>query len=311
MRITLFAAGLTLSSFASAQTQIPIPAFTNTYAQPAHTRGFWFQAPVDFIITGLRVPDETFNGTQNVEVIDLGGVPPTYPTTATGTSLFYANNQPSATVIPCNIPIAQGTNLGILGACGTTTMNNSYGAGGFASSVLGQPITLVRFLTQTNLNTSNNQPFSQVGSSLARVEVYVVPAVGYATKTAFGTGCNAANPLTLDANARPVLGTTISLDTTNIPAGSPLGSTLFGLTEFPNGISLAGIGMPGCFQYITGDAVAIFTPAGASGSTSYVLPNNTLFAGVIISTQSAVLAPGANPLGVLSSNGLRLLLDIN
>ena len=54
-------------------------------------------------------------------------------------------------VIATDICVPAGKWVGILGATGTTTMNNSYGAGCVGSSIDGQPITLFRFLTQQSM----------------------------------------------------------------------------------------------------------------------------------------------------------------
>lgn len=112
------------------------------------------------------------------------------------------------------------------------------------------------------------------------------------------------------AAARPVLGTTIALDTTNIPANSPLGAAMFSLTKHLPGIDLTGLGMPGCSQYIGLDATAIFIPAAGTASTSFAVPSATSFIGVRVTTQAAAFAPGINPLGVISSNGIELVLDV-
>lgn len=56
---------------------IPLPDFDLTYSDPCYTRGYWFEAPCNFVITGLRVPDEYGDGRQNVEVVRFNGqVPP-------------------------------------------------------------------------------------------------------------------------------------------------------------------------------------------------------------------------------------------
>jgi len=172
-------------------TQMPIPAFSNTYSYATHTRGFYFQAPTGapFVIAGLRVPDETSHGTQNVEVIRFAQDPTS--TTVTGTQAFFSSNQPSANIIPCSVLVNPGEWIGVLGACGDATiMHNSYGAGGFASNVLGAPVTLNRLYCQANINaTGGNQPVYGTTGSLARVEVYVAPAAGYSQSNPYGDGC--------------------------------------------------------------------------------------------------------------------------
>lgn len=311
MRIASASLVLLLAGSALAQTQIPLPPYTSTFASTTATRGLYFQAPLPFVIVGLRVPDERAAGVQCVEVLNLPGPPPLYSQTATGTQLFYANNQPSSQIIPCSIPIQQNDWVGVLGACGTSTMNNSYGAGNFASDVLGQPITLARLLTQTNLhNTGGNQPYStEAGASIARVEIYVVPATGYASWLPYGNGCG--NPaVRLGASARPVVGQSFNLVTSNIPAGSQLGATVLSYSQLLPPIPLASLGMPGCEQHAGLDATLIFLPTGTTGSVGLSIPNRQSFAGQTIFSQSATFSPGVNPLGVLSSNGVSLLLDL-
>jgi len=522
MRIVVLLAGLALASTAAAQ--LPLPAFGSTFISSL-TRGYWFQAPVGFTIQGLRVPNEANQAFQVVEVIDLGAAPPAYPGTIVGTQLFYDNSTAAGNIIPCAIPVAPGTFLGILGACtstvGNTTSYNSYAtpAGPFASSVLGNPVTLTRFGTQSGIaSNGGNQPcWQEAGGQIARVELFAGTGSGnFALAQPYGTGCydafasfyetfpaatfdlsntsltlyptgngyiaipgpnawfppvgvnlflgdnmvsppqplgftlnypggstssvcvssngyvwaqsnsnngccgghptglltqgarwcalwndldpgaggtvffdqdlangaayvtfvavrEAASPgnlntfqvaffangvvelrfqsctlavlqtltgwspgvnqrdpgsvdisatpvlltapdqfaLALAASGRPVIGTTIHLNSTNLPAGSWLGAVICGFTEHTTGLPLYGIGMPGCFQYLSLDASLSFTPAGGTGTHAFPIPNQAPLSGVIMLAQSAAFAPGANPLGVIASNGVRLTIDIN
>lgn len=118
-------------------------------------------------------------------------------------------------------------------------------------------------------------------------------------------------PLSFDGSARPVIGTNITLDIAEIPTGSPLAAVVAGLTEYTAGQSLAGLGMPDCFQYVSTDATLALVPTGPTAQVPYTIPNDPGLAGVILVMQSAAFAPGANPLGVLTSNGLRLTLEVN
>jgi hypothetical protein len=120
-----------------------------------------------------------------------------------------------------------------------------------------------------------------------------------------------AFPLTHDASARPVIGTSTNLRTTNVPASSVLGATLLGLVEVTNGIDLTGFGMPGCRQYLNVDSSSIWFPAGGVGVTPFNIPSGNWLIGLQVKSQGAALVPGINPLGALSSNGLRLTLDVN
>ncbi len=84
----------------------------------------------------------------------MASAPPIYTTTGTDGQVFVKTEIPSTQIIPCNLSFAKGDYVGILGACGTATMHNSYGGPNVASSILGSPVTLSRFITQANLNTT-------------------------------------------------------------------------------------------------------------------------------------------------------------
>ncbi|MBM4059740.1 MAG: hypothetical protein FJ265_01390 [Planctomycetes bacterium] len=115
------------------------------------------------------------------------------------------------------------------------------------------------------------------------------------------------------SSGRPVLGSTANLVTSNIPAGSLLNALLFGLLRIDPGISLAPIGMPGCFQYGSQDASVLFVGPGTLATFPFAIPAGPALAGVSIKVQGAVYDPagGHNTLGALASNGVELKLDSN
>jgi hypothetical protein len=200
MRTALFLAAVTVASVATAQ--IPLPAFGSTYTAAA-TRGFWFTSPASFVITGLRVPNEAAQAFQAVEVIDLGAsAPPAYPGTIVGTQLFYNNSTAAGNIIPCSIVIAANANIGILGACtasvGNPTSYNSYAgtSGPFASTILGNPVTLTRFGTQSGISSNGgNQPvWQEAAFQVSRVEIFIATPTGFATASPYGTGCYDRHP---------------------------------------------------------------------------------------------------------------------
>ncbi len=171
--VLLLVFGATLS----AQVLMPLPPFERTFSADL-TRGFWFESPVDFTISGLRVPDEIGFGLQNVEVIRLPGAPPDFPATTEGVSVFRSIGQPSANILAANIPVATGDFIGILGATGdASVMHNSYGPDGpFISDIMGQPVTLTRFGMQFNLATTPaTQMWSEEPFNVGRIEMYYVP----------------------------------------------------------------------------------------------------------------------------------------
>ena len=219
MRIPLAPiAALAVASLVTAQ-QMPLPAFTTTYTA-TQTRGFYFRAPADALITGLEVPNEAAQPFQVVEVIDFGTTVPS-ATAVTGTQLFYNNSTASGQVIPAAVPLVSGNWYGILGACndsqGSATSYNSYGPGGFTSDFLGIPITINRFGTQSGIAANGgNQPCFGATGSIARVQVDLTPVGSgtIATNTLLGTGCGGNPPG--DASAYEFFdGTTNVVDLSN------------------------------------------------------------------------------------------------
>ncbi|MCC7066004.1 MAG: hypothetical protein IT456_24625 [Planctomycetes bacterium] len=115
----------------------------------------------------------------------------------------------------------------------------------------------------------------------------------------------------LQANARPRLGTTIGIDVTDLPATATFGAMLFGLTDYPTGLPLGALGLPGCSQFVSVDASVWFVPTNGTASLPMTLPTAATFAGVRIGVQAAVLFPNINSAGAMVSNGLRLVLAPN
>lgn len=117
--------------------------------------------------------------------------------------------------------------------------------------------------------------------------------------------------ITHNASARPVIGTNFTLDTANVPAAATIGANIYGLTEINPGIDLTSIGMPGCSQYVSADANVVWVPTSGTGSAPFSVPNDPGLAGIEIKSQSACLVSGVNTLGALSSNGVKLVIDVN
>ena len=129
---------------------------------------------------------------------------------------------------------------------------------------------------------------------------------GTATALPYGTGCPASAPLVLGASARPVVGTTVQLTTTAIPAGTTLGALILSFTQHNPGLPLGTIGMAGCSQYVGLEATLMFLPSGSTGSVPIAIPNNAAYSGVHFFCQSAIFSTGVNALGVAASNGVDL-----
>jgi hypothetical protein len=114
--------------------------------------------------------------------------------------------------------------------------------------------------------------------------------------------------LRLAAAPRPVVGNTVVLTTSNVPAAATLGVMIYSFGAIPGGLDLGYLGMPGCKQHVGLDSTQFFFPAGGTGSLNFNVPNNPFFSGLHVYGQSAVLVSGVNARGILSSNGLDLLV---
>lgn len=119
-------------------------------------------------------------------------------------------------------------------------------------------------------------------------------------------------PLRLSGVGRPVIGgpNPFSLRASNVPASSLIGAMILSLTRHTPAIHLGNQGMPNCFQHVGLDVPLAFFPSGGSASYPLPVPGDPAFTGVLIQSQAAAFASGVNPLGVLTSNGLELRLDV-
>ncbi len=142
------------------------------------TRGYWFQAPTDFLITGIGVPTDASSANFDVAILRLPAAPPEWPTnTTTFDTLFLQRDNPGAGLLNTNILVQAGQYIGILGSRDSTAVN-SYGSPDFASSILGFPVTLTRFLMQAPLRTTLPSAIgvsSEAGGNIGRVTVQIAP----------------------------------------------------------------------------------------------------------------------------------------
>jgi hypothetical protein len=178
-KVTILIAILVLAGIAEAQpgTLIPMPAFGKTYSS-SMTRGMYCECPTDFTVVGLRVPDESNNGKQNVCLYTHTSAPPKYSGTVPLTPVFSKFGEPSANYIPCNVPYKKGEFMIVIGACGDSSkLHNSYSSSSaFPTTILGAATTLYRCGIQANIITTStpHSVWSESGT-ICRVEVYVQP----------------------------------------------------------------------------------------------------------------------------------------
>ncbi len=118
--------------------------------------------------------------------------------------------------------------------------------------------------------------------------------------------CGTNQPeMDLDGSARPVLGTTFDLVTSNIPPSALFGTMIFSLTPLSPPANLTAIGMPGCELYQTTDVAVLWGGAGVA-TIPWPLPASPVLTGFEAWCQSAALAPGINAFGLAISNGLKI-----
>ncbi len=293
MRSTLFALCLSVPALAAtAQQLIPIPAFARTYSYSGHTRGFYCQAPAGFTVVGLRVPDETNHGLQNVALYKLTAKPPAFSATTTAGLQFFQAAAPSSLVLPTSVSYNAGDWLCVLGACGDSAMlHNSYGSVGFVSTIMGSPTTMNRLITQTNIvQNSGVAPYATDDTGpIARVEVYIstvsIQGSGSgAVGTAMVFGLNAPNDAGLPYQVASSLG--------NGP--TPIGQRSLGLTLDSLFAASVSNNLPTVFSGYTG-------AVGASGRASATLniPPFAVLKGVKIHSAFVTFKASA-PLGVES-----------
>ena len=296
MRKTAFViAILLLAGLVTAQTMIPLPAFGRTYTS-SMTRGFYCLVPVDCTVTGLRVPDEGNNGTQNVCLYKNTSAPPAYTGTVLLTPIFSKFNEPSANVIACSESFKTGDYLIVLGACGGASLLNSYAgvSGGVASNILGQATTLYRCGIQSNLTTMAppHPLWSENAGSISRVEVYVT-AAGGANLAGQGT-------------AKPGSTFNLFLTSANEPSLAYQMGSSFGIGPIPIDTRSLGLSPDALLFLSTGGFLpSVFTnysgflDTAGKASASIVIPNIPSLTGIHIYSAFVTLQASA-PSGVAS-----------
>lgn len=113
-------------------------------------------------------------------------------------------------------------------------------------------------------------------------------------------------PPLLTTNGRPILGASVPMIASRLPQATAVGAFFAGLTQHDPGLPLAGLGMQGCQQLASLDASLLFFPTNGTGSAPFAIPGSATFVGLHVYVQAAAIAPGANVLGVINSNGIDL-----
>ncbi len=144
------------------------------------------------------------------------------------------------------------------------------------------------------------------------LEIHYTAMSGYSNWTAFGAGCGAPTPQ-LGLLSRPIVGTTIDFENSNIAAGSLLNFWLFSFVPDATGTSLAPFGLPGCNIHL-----ALSSPLTTSVSlvnngvatAQIALPNDPAYAGLVLHAQAAPMTAGPS-LGFVVSNAVCVALGLH
>ncbi len=230
-------------------TPIGLPANTSTYTS-SQARGFWFTSPTTTVITGLRVPTDIGTANQFIYVVKWPTAPPTYTLQSSNyTVLGKFLNVPGLDTIKCGIQIKTGDIIGVLGVRGSTavtTASMSYGPGGFATTISGNPVTLYRFMSQTDITTNPLGPLCEGGTgNLARVDMFFGNAISV---TPFANNLSGGNYVCFYADTN---GCTSSSTVNVVPAATIITTSSFTNPTCSSGNNGQALVMPsgGYFPY--------------------------------------------------------------
>jgi len=135
------------------QTMMSLPAHSSVYSG-IYTRGYWFKAPCDFTMTGLRVAPDAGTGLQYIHVMKCSAsFPVAYSSQSTSFStLAYLSAGTNNSVLSVNISVKKGDQIGILGT--VTGICNSYAATQIVTSTInGLNVNLNRFGYQGSIES--------------------------------------------------------------------------------------------------------------------------------------------------------------
>ena len=146
--------GHNIDSSESREYELDLPPHILNCCTNGFSRGYWFTAPTDLVISELRVAIEAGTTNQYVQVVLFDGEPIESEVggdTINYSTIFYDDNYSGDDWIPCNIIISEGQNIGILGSRASSTNNNSYGISPYDSIIGEDFISLKRLYTQASI----------------------------------------------------------------------------------------------------------------------------------------------------------------
>jgi len=115
--------------------------------------------------------------------------------------------------------------------------------------------------------------------------------------------------LKLAASARPVINTSLTFTTSNIPASTAFTLYVLSVGKIDPGVDLGIIGAPGCNAYIQlPEVLSNFQIGGPTATTVVSIPNDPFFVGQSFYSQAIGLDATANAAGITSSSAVSCLM---
>jgi hypothetical protein len=224
----------------------------------------------------------------------------------------FANALPSqiqSYVPPPGVELARHQNLGFGGPNGFHT-DSAYWLGGDPQfQHIGHTASTLTITMQ--IEGPGIQPLSDESWAIDNLTITVFTAANPGSATAYGTSCGPS----LSVLGMPRVGQAMPVLEQDLPAGTLLTGLGIGLSDVVAGATplpyaLDPIGGIGCF--VLHDAVVAtewpLLLQGTAGTTTLDVPTAVAFAGLTFYLQSWGYAPGSNPLGLVFSNGVRVVL---
>lgn len=144
------------------------------------------------------------------------------------------------------------------------------------------------------------------GTDAGGVRVYCGAASTSATAT-FGVGCPANRPFRLTYTGTPQPGQTLVAQLSQGP-NTPSAAWLVFATRAQPPLDLGIVGMTGCTLYQPLDVLVPLPLNGGTASLPFTIPPVAGTCGLLVRQQAIAWDPAANPLGVVTSNGGRVVV---
>lgn len=165
---------------------------------------------------------------------------------------------------------------------------------------------------QAQLFANGDITFAYLDVSIALHDVLVGLSVGEGADDPGEIDLSSGRPFTTGRSGRPTslapfpdhqpqIGSTFLLEVGSIPSGSLEGVLSFGATN--PGLDLSSIGAPGCWLYSSSEETLCFATPSPSVRIPLAVPYDQALVGLDLIVQAALLTPGVNDLGVVTTNG--------